>query len=272
MKLLLLLLLLNTALAHVPTNEQTINNPEKSWVIYTEYTNKTITYELEFNKTGILTASLFTIEKDLSAKLTLLKDGNEVISTTGLSGKAKDYEPFTPTSYYPVTGYRIIINQTGTYQLQIDSTPGKIGIAIGHKEEFSPIEWLSVPIETIRIHLWEGQNIILILMPAIITMIIGLLLTKDFDARKISALLYIASSMTTLTQMTIGLQGTAINASIIVTTVFIGIPILLAYGILKTDKQICHAIYGVLGLISWAGFIIGPMILISDSMMRVKKQ
>lgn len=272
MRLLLFLLLITPALAHVPTNSNTITNPEKSWVIYTEYTNETLEYELIFDKTGILSVSLFTIEKDLGAKITLLKQENEIISATGVSDNIKDYEPFTPTSYYPITGYKIIINETGNYQLQIDSMPGKIGLAIGYKEEFSLIEWLSIPVETIRIHLWEGQNIIIILMPAVITILIGLMLIKKLNAKTISALLYLASSMVTLSQMIIGLQGAVINASITVTIIFILMPLLLAYAIQKTDNQIKHIVYGLLGLITWSGFIIGPFLLISDSIMRVKNK
>jgi len=255
----------------MPTSATTITNPEKSWVVYTESVNEPIEYELIFNKTGILRVSLFTIEKDLSAKVTVLKDGREVISAAGLSAKIKDYEPFTPTSYYPVTGYSVVINETGSYQLQVISTPGNIGIAIGYKEEFSIVEWLSIPIEAIRIHIWEGQNMIMILIPAIVTIIIGWLLMKNLDAKKISSLLYIASSMVMLNQMILGLQGAVLNESMLVTITFISVPLLLAYGIIKTNSQITHIIYGVLGLTSWAGFIIGPMLLISDSMMRVKK-
>jgi len=46
---------------------------------------------------------------------------------------------------------------------------GKYGIAIGYKEEFTLSEWLLIPIDVINIHQWEGQSLILILMPLLLS-------------------------------------------------------------------------------------------------------
>jgi len=221
-----------------------------------------------------------------------IPDNYGAIIFYGQQSDEREYEPFTPASYYYILDVDMNINATGDYYLAVydPANHGKIGIAIGYVETFSVIEWIRIPIDTINIHIWEGQNLFLILAPMIISMFIGIAiifykkLTKNFDLKKwmiyITGLIYLGSGLILLAQ-TIFAAASSFGASVIITSIFIIIPIILGLILIKISLKLKEQkkritmikllMIGILGVIFWSGIIIGPIISIISSFFLVKK-
>ena len=86
------------------------------------------------------------------------------------------YEAFTPSAFYSLASPDLKAPESGTYYAVVSSTQGKgnYGIVIGYKETFTLKEWISVPLNQIKIYLWEGQSLFLIFTPLGITLALGL--------------------------------------------------------------------------------------------------
>lgn len=286
-----------------------IADPLKSWVIYTEYKDARPLY-FKFNLTAgdRLKAGLLTVDRDFVPDLTIMglglptdfdeefQDEFEIPEGYGLlhfHGEAKaykDYEPFTPSSYYQVLSVDFIVNETGTYYLVADSATGsgKVGIVIGYIESFTFYEWLKVPFDVAYIHHWEGQDYLIILLPMIMVVGGGLLLNCYYVKKKpdlpralafVGSLTYLGSSMIIFTQMIIGLFGASFDSLVFMTPIFILLPGLLGYLILREarkaewnrSQKVRIAIYGLFGLFFWAGYIIGPVIVVISALISVRQ-
>lgn len=221
-----------------------------------------------------------------------IPEGFNYLVIEGERSSEAEYEPFTPTSYYFTVDYDREVNFTGTYYISVfeRNNTGKFGIAIGYIEKFSADEWLMVPIDVINIHLWEGQNPGVIFAPLIVILIFGLgfMLWQNIKEDKIklvkppenilgwigytASLIYLGSGAMILHQMIIALSKSSVGIAVVVTLVFAFIPIVLGFMILlivlrekkKFDKKddIKFAFYGILGLIFWAGLLVGPILMI----------
>ncbi len=129
----------------------------------------------------------------------------------------------------------------------------------------------------------------MIFAPLILTLVIGLailvfkgpatLRTLFGGIGVIAGLLYLGSGFMTLTQMILALTTAAIDLSAVLTAIFILIPILLAIAIFRftinqhkiTNRtRVFVAIIGILGLFSWAGLIVGPVLALLASMLPAK--
>jgi len=95
-----------------------------------------------------------------------------------------------------------------------------------------------------------------------------------------AGLLYLGSGFMTLTQTILALTTATPDVSVVLTAIFILIPILLALAIFRltiSRKQITvkarifMAILGVLGLFGWAGLLIGPVLALIASLMPSKQ-
>ena len=200
-----------------------------------------------------------------------------------------EYEPFSPAAIFNVASYSKNITQPGTYYVAVISPADETqySIAVGYLEEFSLQEWLLVPINLISTHLWEGQSIIAILTPFLAVIILGLILTarreRDNKIKKplsfwlatIAGLCYLGGASIVLVQMVRVLRETGFSAGVIVTLIFALIPILLGIWALRIARspspqskrdRVSLGIIGLLGLLCWAGLIIGPVIAIISAL------
>jgi len=303
--------------AHIPLTGEgyglsdavVISDPLKSWVIYTEYKDaRPLYYKFNLSAGERLKAGLLTVEKTFVPDLTIMgpglpvdfdeefRDEFEIPAGYGLlhiHGEARDqkeYEPFTPSSYYHVLSVDFAVNETGTYYLVADSATGsgKVGIVIGYIESFTVYEWLKVPFDVAYVHHWEGQDYLLILLPMILVVFGGLLINcytskTKFDVRKTlafaGALTYLGSAAIIFTQMIIGLFGATADALVLVTPIFILLPALLGYSILRKVRKeelskwqrVRVLIYGLIGVAFWAGYIIGPVLVIISALLPSKR-
>jgi uncharacterized protein YhhL (DUF1145 family) len=306
--LIIFVALIPVGFAHIPitgegyglSDAAVISEPLKSWVVYTEYKDaRPLYYQFNLSAGERLKAGLLTVDIDFVPDLTIMGPGLPtdfskefedefeiplgygLLHVHGETAEHKEYEPFTPSSYYSVLSVDFTVNETGTYYLVVDSATGsgKVGIVIGYLESFTFYEWLKVPFDVAFVHHWEGQDYLLILFPMIAVLFAGLLLNCYYGKAKldvahtlafVGALTYLGSAGIILTQMIIGLFGAAFNSLVLVTPVFILLPALLGYALLRKAlkeqwsrwQKVRVLIYGLVGLAFWAGYIIGPVLVI----------
>ena len=205
----------------------------------------------------------------------------------GTAGNAPSYEPFSPASFGEVAQVDTSVGAAGTYTVAVyEDGTGPYGLAVGYLEEFSPSEWLLVPISLLGIRIWEGQPIPLIIGPAAIVLAAGLLLLAFRRGRGclagyrtwvgiVGGLLCIGSGVTTLLQMALALQGIPVPPEVVVTLVLAIVPILIGIVALQIVSRedvdgrrarIKVLLLAALGLVSWAGFIAGPLLLILSAL------
>jgi len=315
--LIVLLLPVCVVMAHAPDkpsdNESLatayiLSDPTKSWAIYAELHEgeEAQYYKFDLPSNERLLVMLFVPTSEESSYVPNLAvmgpgipsqdalpeyvetvDGVGIMLLQTQRPPRPTYEPFTPSSYY----YLASLDQTaagGTYHIAVydPSQGGRYGLAIGYREEYGLDEWILIPIEVIGIHQWEGQSLLFIIAPLLVTLAIGfafILLKRPAILREffsgigfLAGLLYLGSGFMTLTQMIVALTRATPDLSVVLTAVFILIPILLALAIFRLTinrKQVTNrtrvfiAILGVLGLFTWTGLLIGPALALIASLL-----
>jgi hypothetical protein len=194
-----------------------------------------------------------------------------------------EYEPFTPAAIFNVASYSKNITRPGTYYVAVVSPADEThySIAVGYLEEFSVSEWVLVPVSVINTHIWEGQSLIAIMAPFLAIMILGLILIARREQTKqikkpmtfwlatIAGLCYLGGASIALVQMVRVIIVTGLSAGVMVTLILAFIPIILGIWILRITRspfplskknRFLLGIIGFLGLLFWAGIIIGPLI------------
>ena len=305
------------AIAHTPLNPGgeihsldtafEVPNPTKSWTLYRElhHEGEAEYYKLYLNSGERLRVSLYTKERkeNFSPHLIVMGEDRkladylpsfvEIPDGFGASlieptiPEKPEYEPFTPASYYYLIDVDETIRIEGNYYLAIydpDQEEGKYGIAIGYKEEFTLSEWLLIPFDVIGIHEWEGQSLIVILMPLLLSLIFGLVLLAWKSIRKldifnilsiVAGLFYVGSGFMLFMQMLFALYGAVFNGLAVLTILFIALPLSLGFVLLKKAVQIkgelskrdrvVFLVLGLAGLFTWSGLLFGPSLAIVAS-------
>jgi hypothetical protein len=307
--IILLMFFVHEVFAHAPgkptDNESlatayAISDPTKSWALYAELHEgeEAQYYKFDLPQDERLLVQLFVPTSEKSSfvpNLVVMGPGIasqdavpeyvetvEAVGITSLEGQRSSsptYEPFTPSSFYELASLDQEFSAGGTYHLAVyePSQGGHYGLAIGYKEQFGLDEFIRIPIDVIGIHQWEGQSLLFIFTPLILTLVIGLailVLKRPFTLRTLfsgigvfAGLLYLGGGFMTLTQTILALTTANPDLGVVLTAIFILIPILLALAIFRLtihEKQITvrtrvfMAILGVLGLFAWAGLLIGP--------------
>ena len=192
-----------------------------------------------------------------------------------------EYEPFTPSSYYYLFDFEKEIQTSGTYYLVIYqyTSEGRYAMAVGYKEEFTILEWLKIPVDVIEIHQWEEKPLYLIFAPLIVTVIVGFVLLIWKFKMKLTifrvlgasaGLIYLGTRFMILMQMIIALSSSIFNSLILLSIIFVVIPLLLGFASLRKITRIDEEIsmrdrfvwltIGVLGLFTWSGLFLGPVL------------
>ena len=197
-----------------------------------------------------------------------------------------EYEGFTPTSFAQLYNLDIIAPSTGRYYLAYYEPimAGNFAIAIGYEESFSFVEWVTIPFTVLVTHLWNHQSPVGLVAPVLITLLLGfVLLFWRFPALRskehlltwtgISAgLLFIASGVFLFYQMGLALLLVPVNAQIGITILFATLPIVLGVFTIRNcissdwrhqpRQLIILFVLSLLALFLWAGWIIGPILLL----------
>ena len=103
----------------------------------------------------------------------------------------------------------------GTYYVAVISPDDetRYSLAGGYLEEFTPDEWVLVPVNEISMHVWEGQSAVAVLAPLLAVIVFGLVLVARREHRKgtepslpfwlasCAGLFYLGGAAITLVQM-----------------------------------------------------------------------
>jgi hypothetical protein len=215
--------------------------------------------------------------------------GAGVIVLPGSRPPYASYEPFTPMSIYDISDYDENVTASGTYSIAVFSTgsPGRYIFAPGYREEFSPVEWITVPVQVMAVHAWDGQSLLLMYGPMLFVLLAGIAFLyrgcpcirgprSAFSwAGSIAGLLFIGTGISMLVQMGIALSNAGPGAMWGLTLVFALLPIILGVATVwlanrttvTLTTRVMMAVLGILGLVVWAGLIIGPVIALVASVL-----
>jgi hypothetical protein len=281
-----------------------VPNPTKSWTLYRELHHEGAAeyFRLHLRAGERLRVSLYVkeIESGFFPHLIVMAEdlpmdnmlpafiekpeGFGSVTIAPSIPEKREHEPFTPTSYYYLIDIDDTVSTEGDYYVVVyepASDEGKYGMAIGYKEEFTLAEWVLIPVDVIGIHRWESQSLAVILAPLILSLVLGLFLLvgQGFAGHRrlrvvgaVAGLLYVGSGLMVLMQMIIALAGAPLSFAVALTVVFIALPLLLGYGILRKTLRVegelavrdrlVFAGLGVAGLFLWSGLLVGPALMI----------
>ncbi|QYZ78395.1 hypothetical protein E2N92_02570 [Methanofollis formosanus] len=307
--LLALCLCTTVGTAHVPVqggendhldHALAVEDPEKSWVVYDTLPpgGGVKYYRFDLEEGDELRLGLFTPGRPASlptlvvmgpevAPSGAVPSGVEVPPDTGAvvvestPPERPEYEPFTPSALYPVAAYTLVATVPGTYYAAVAGDEGNFGLSVGFREEFSPSEWLGVPLSVVGVHLWEGQSPALVFGPLVLTLALGAVFLFRAPRRPdlpgllalVAGLLYVGGGAMVLLQMGITLAQTGWAASALFTLLFALGPMLLGVVALRAGMEserkgffLKMAGVGLLGLLLWAGLVLGPLLALAAAL------
>ena len=302
--ILLLALISVPAGAHVPltpspgTNLSSaflVPDPEKTYALYGTLQNpgESDYYEMALNNNQPLELQLSVPDPSFLPKLVVIgpgigakdvppngikaPEGSGVIVLPGIKPESAWYEPFSPMSLYLVSNYSLSSVPAGTYYIIVYSQDqaGAYTLATGTLEEFTPIEWVTVPLEMIKVRLWQGQTVPLIFGPMVAVIIVGLWLLRSSKQwgsahgwlAAISGLTSLGTAATIAVQTTIALRLAPFSSDVLVTMIFLAASLLLGIAAIflsarkwSVRVRVSMVAIGMLGLVFWSGLVIGPIL------------
>jgi hypothetical protein len=311
--LVVVMLVIPSSSAHVPRfggggdsldTAAHIDDPLKSWVMYDQLheSGEAHYFSAHMDEGQRLRMQFFSPEQGFAPSVAIMGPGIEaddtlpsfveipsgggVLLIQGERQEEAEYEPFTPASYYYFAEIDLDVTDHGDYFIAVfhANQEGKYGMAIGYVEAFTLEEWLAVPIDTIAIHEWGGQNVALIISPLIATLLIGYTLlvwpprrgrlTQKSEIWRLllslAGLLFIGGGFMLAAQMVIALSKSGFDASSIITMIFVFVPLILGYFLLRkalsrddelsSKNRVTIVVLGLLGLFLWAGIFVGPIL------------
>ncbi len=212
----LVLIPATAALAHSPVfpeeNHSTqtayeINDPVKSWAIYTALEHEDLADYYKFtvsqgdkiqlslivpdspSKSGFLPSFTLLIpaetRNDTLPSYVEVPAGYGTVIVKGTDPGQAVYEPFTPGWFYQVGDLTTSAPVDGTYYVVIfsdnhdedkqnhDREDAKYALVVGYVESFTPLELITIPYSAQQIYRWEGQSQFTTLLPIVLVLIIG---------------------------------------------------------------------------------------------------
>ena len=196
---------------HGSSTAYEIDNPSKSWAIYTWLEDEGIAHYYKFTvsegekiqvslivpdspaHSGFLPA--FTLigpgftQHDSLPDYVEVPTGYGTIVEYGVDPGKAVYEPFTPGWFYEVSTLTTEAPNDGTYFVAVFNPElhddghshvhqaSAYAIIFGYIEEFTPLELILIPYRVHGIYVWEGQNQLIIFLPIILVVIIGGVIT-----------------------------------------------------------------------------------------------
>ncbi len=211
---------------------------------------------------------------------------SDVLVVQGDPSSKIKFEPFTPAAFHDVAKVTVDVPVDGTYYVAMfdEDMGGSYGIAVGTRETFTAEEWLQIPFVSFRTYQWEGQSALGILAPSIIAFIVSISYAIWASKKRhvpadsvwlltmISGSLMIATAASILFQMTWGLVQVGWGSFALVSIMFAAIPLILGLMVIRIDlrdrrsqpltyrTRLALIAIGALGLLFWAGWIIGPIL------------
>lgn len=229
--------------------------------------------------------------KDLGA---LAADGREGITT---------YEPFGPSSFIELAEINLSAPQSGRYYAAVYENTmkeeasleaaepvaeegGHYGLVVGYREEFSFTDRMIAPIQIASVYIWEGQSIIMILIPYLVALIAGGLIYRRGSRRSsfslagtLAGFLFLGTSSLVITQMIYSLSRAPYGPEVYITMAIILFHALLGVASIRLARgeagilqRSLLAVIGTLALLGGSGMILGPILAVSASFLPTMKR
>ena len=318
------------ATAHSPTfpgnnsslaNATVVENPSKSWAIYTHLEEATVQYYALDMKAGdrlYLNLIVPTHEKGsgFQPEMVILgpftdKNGTVPVSVDIPIGygwrtinssfpDTATYEAFSPGTFLNLATFDDRVPADGRYyvvvfqDVALAPVHGDYGLAVGYVESFTLAEFILIPFSLLNVYQWEGQSLVQVFAPMMVVFLVGLLglyLWRKEDlaqmgvaqgAALISGLLFLGTASNTIIQTLIAISQAGLVAEVLVTSIFIVIPLLIGWFAIRMAlsvqspwgrrRRVMLFIIGVIGLVSWGGLIVGPIIAMVGSVLPGKRR
>jgi hypothetical protein len=311
--ILVVVLFATPAMAHVPSFPRDNTSPDsavavsdaaKSWSFYDELaTGQVRYYRFSLAAGESLRVGTFTPQAtELTPSVVLMApslettarpppsvtvpEGMGSVVIEGERPAQASYEPFAPSADYHTVSIDRDVPADEAYLLAVydpANRSGPVGVTIGYEEEFSPVEYATVPFDLVGVHLWAGQHPLVVLGPTVLTVLGGLGLVNarrhpDWQQPRLrytlagAGLLIVGSGVKTAVQLLIAAGRTGPTLGMLVTAAFILIPAVaggwavgLALGPtieLSTRRRSGLVAAGAGALVTWAGLILVPAVLV----------
>ena len=211
----------------------------------------------------------------------------------GVQPREATYEPFAPSSFYQLAELNIPAPESGAYYIAVFEPlqGGHYSLAIGQSEAFSLIEWILIPVSLISIYQWEGQSLIMILLPVVVIPALCLIFLwkRNWKAKTLfewtgimAGFLFIGTGFSVIFQMVLALSRTSLAQEVAITVILAFFPILLGIVVIRiimqnreridVRKRVYLAMLGIFALFVWAGFLVGPVLAMLASVMPARKK
>jgi hypothetical protein len=250
---------------HDPSHAYQIENPAKSWAIYTtlDHTDKGDYYKFTASKGDKIEIALMTLESPSVSgfvpSFALMVPGSEqknnlptyievpsgygTIVVDGKNPGNASYEPFSPGWLYELANLTMNAPVGGTYYIVVYDNSQKMGnyvLPVGYIESFTPAEWLMLPYTVHTTYVFEGQNRFVTYLPLLLTLAVGsiLLLWRSRQSKSpkgiskwlaaVGGLAFLGTTVGIIYQMILAMTITGFSTDIIFTLIFIVIGIVLS--------------------------------------------
>jgi hypothetical protein len=209
------------------------------------------------------------------------------------------YEAFSPGSFYNVSWYDGVAPQAGTYYVAVYEAElsagdgGNYGFPVGYTESFTLEEMVTIPFSLVGVYIWQGESYWMIFAPLVVMMLVGaivLVARRDDVLERMAAFhlaVYIAgvfvlgSALITLTQLLLTWWTTPLDIFAVVTVLIIIVQAALGQSMFRTGLRVSAdvttwirvkmALFGVISIFVWAGYLIGPLLAIIGSMLPSRR-
>ncbi len=255
---------------HDPANAYQINNPAKSWAIYTalEHPDRGDYYRFTvFQGDKIKIALMVSEDPALSGFLpsfALLVPGLDrgdtvpsyievpsgygAIVVNGTSPSKASYEPFSPGWLYEIADLTEGARTNGIYYIVVydnAQNTGNYGLPVGYLEQWTLREWILIPYNVYSTYVWEGQNRFVTFLPIILVLATGGVIlywrNRHGKAPKgiskwlaaFAGLAFLGSAVSILYQMVLAFSYTRVQIEAMITGVIAIISIILGLLILS---------------------------------------
>jgi hypothetical protein len=249
---------------HNPANAYRINNPAKSWAIYTtlDHPDKGDYYKFMVSKgdkieialmasdnpsmSGFLPSFALMVpglgQRDSVPSYIEVPSGYGTIVVNGTNPGKASYEPFSPGWLYELADLTTNAPANGTYYIAVYDNAhktGNYGLAIGYLEEWTPVELVLLPYNVHSIYVWEGQDRFITFLPIILVLIAGggIFYWRGRQDRapkgmskwlaSFACLAFLGSAVSTIYQMLLAVGYTGVKVEVIMTLLVAIISIVL---------------------------------------------
>ncbi len=221
--------------------------------------------------------------------------GSQVQVVSG-ERKAAEYEPFTPGAYVFTASADFHVPADGSYCVAVfdAESGGPFSLAVGYKEGFTFMQWVTLPLAYLSIYRWEGDAWLMVLWPLLAVLLVGLVLIGWSTARRglrlgparwlgaLAGLLCTGSAGIVLFRGVKALSLTGFTSEAAITLVFVVLPVIIGtilLGVALSTRIAAHgggntvgqrvglAILGLAALGSLAGYVVGPIMAVVAALM-----